>query len=141
MILLRVGGGENDFVGTFRGGTCSNHTHPKLVLGAMEPEFLQADGQVIHTDSSVSVHVQDLEQDLEAMLLLGAAAHGADMRLVFRRRDQSTNTDVNAANPAAWVGKPILLGAALAQHTAQNRRDKRALLVHHAGGKARDCSR
>lgn len=98
----------------------------------MEPEFLQADGEVIHTDSSVSVYVQDLEQDFKAMLLLRAATYDADMRLVFCRRDQCTNTDINTTNPAAWVGKAILLRAALAQHIAQNRRDKRALLVHRA---------
>lgn len=85
------------------------------MLGAMEPEFLQADSQVIHTDSSVSVHVQDLEQDLEAMLLL------ADMRFVFGQR---INPNINTTNPAAWVGKAILLRAALTQHTAQNRRHK-----------------
>lgn len=99
------------------------------MLGAMEPEFLQADGQVVHTDPSVPVHVQDLEQDLEAMLLLGAATHHADMQLVFRRWDHSTNPNIN---PAAWVREPILVRAALTQHIPQDGRGERALLVHHA---------
>lgn len=113
-------------------------TYPKLVLCAMEPQFLQTDGQVVHTDPSVSVHVQDLEEDLEAMLLLGPATHCAHVRLVFRRMEQSVNTNtpklttISPTDPTAWVWEPILLRAALAKHIAHNRRDERALLVHHA---------
>lgn len=45
-------------------------THHQLVFGAMYPEFFQPHRQVVDTDASVAVHVQDSEQHFESVLLL-----------------------------------------------------------------------
>lgn len=49
------------------------------MFSAMDAQLFQSDGQVVDTDTSVSVDIQDLEEHLEAVLLLGSAAHRAVM--------------------------------------------------------------
>ncbi|TNN29130.1 hypothetical protein EYF80_060721 [Liparis tanakae] len=52
----------------------SSNTHHELVFRAMHAELLQPDAQVVDADASIPVHVQDLEQPLQPVLLLGASA-------------------------------------------------------------------
>lgn len=47
------------------------------MFSAMDAQLFQSDGQVVDTDSSVSVDIQDLEEHLESVLLLGSPAHRA----------------------------------------------------------------
>lgn len=50
------------------------------MFSAMDAQLFQSDGQVVDTDTSVFVDIQDLEEHLEPVLLLGSAAHRAVMR-------------------------------------------------------------
>ena len=44
-------------------------THHEFVLGPVDSEFFETDGQVVYTDPSVPVHIQDLKEHFQPMLL------------------------------------------------------------------------
>lgn len=91
-------------------------THPELVFGSVDPQFLQSDGQVVHTDPSVPVHVQDLEQNLQPVVLVQTATHLTRWIFVVLRGSGSRRG---------------LCGPALAEHPAQHAGKNRTLRVDH----------
>lgn len=102
------------------------------MFSAMEPQLFQSDGQIVDTDASVSVDIQDLEEHLEPMLLLGSAAHRTVIRgvagfimavLGWRCRAAQSPTTTASASPSPGV-RALILRAALAENTAEQRRDE-----------------
>ncbi len=97
------------------------------MFSAMDSQLFQSDGQVVDTDASVSVDIQDLEEHLEPMLLLGSAAHRTVIRgvaglimavLGWRCRAAQSPTTTTAASPSTGV-RALILRAALAENTAK----------------------
>ncbi len=108
------------------------------MFSAMDPQLFQSDGQVVDTDASVSVDIQDLEEHLEPMLLLGSAAHRTVIRgvaglimavLGWRCRAAQSPTTNTAASPSTGV-RALILRAALAENTAKQRRHEWSPRMH-----------
>lgn len=101
------------------------------MFSAMEPQLFQSDGQIVDTDASVSVDIQDLEEHLEPMLLLGSAAHrtvirgvaGFIMAVLGWRCRAAQSPTTTTASPSTGV-RALILRAALAENTAEQRRDE-----------------
>lgn len=56
------------------------HTYHKLELSAMNPQFLEPNGQVVDADAPITIHVQDLKQHFQSMVLLGSTTKFAWIR-------------------------------------------------------------
>lgn len=109
------------------------------MLGAMDAQLFQSDGEVVDTDASVSVDIQDLEEHFEPMLLLGSAAHRAVMRgvaglIMAVLGECCCGGQCGAQSPATTTASGVralmLLRAALAENTTEQRRDERSPLMH-----------
>lgn len=110
------------------------------MFSAMDAQLFQSDGKVVYTDASVSVDIQDLEEHFEPMLLLGSAAHRAVMRgvaglIMAVLGECCCGGQCGAQSPAttttaSGVRALILLRAALAENTTEQRRDERSPLMH-----------
>lgn len=46
----------------------------------MYPEFLQPDGQVVEADASIPVDIEDLEEHLESLVVLGTSTQVTGVR-------------------------------------------------------------
>lgn len=97
-------------------------THHKFMFSAVDAQFFQSDSQVVDTDASISVHIQDLEEHLQPMLLLGSAADRALMRgvagLIMAVLGDRYCGQRGAQSPATpGVRALILLWAALTENT------------------------
>lgn len=105
------------------------------MFSAMNAELFQPYGQVVDTDASIPVDVQDLEKHFQPVLLIGTPADRAVMRgvaglivavLGVRRRGMCW-----AQSPATTSRiRALKLWSALTEDTTEQRRDERPSLMH-----------
>lgn len=51
---------------------------------AMDSQFLQPNGQVVDTDASITINIQDLEKNLEPVLLVSTSTEGTRLHQLWR---------------------------------------------------------